>query len=282
MAAQGLQGQINNTRAQATAQDTTNYSSLKDWRVILRLAPGSNYLYNAPNPGIMQPLNDTQGVIFPYTPQIAVQYSASYDSTDITHSNYKVFQYKNSAVDSVTVTCEFTAQDTSEANYLLAVIHFFRTATKMFYGQDESPVNGTPPPLCYITGLGEYQFNNHPLAITGFTYSLPNDVDYIRAAGSSILQAGAKNSSFASQSTSSPSAIRTASSGVVAGGLPPPTTWNTYGGDSDTPTYVPTKIQLQITAIPIISRLDVSQTFSVRDYATGELLLGSKRNGGIW
>ncbi|NBS85341.1 MAG: hypothetical protein EBS58_01370, partial [Micrococcales bacterium] len=48
-------------------QQTQNPAQSGDWRVRLRLAPQSNYLYNAPAPGILQPLKVTDGVIFPYT-----------------------------------------------------------------------------------------------------------------------------------------------------------------------------------------------------------------------
>ena len=51
----------------------------------------------------------------------------------------------------------------------------------MFYGGDQNPIRGTPPPLCYLSGFGKFQFNYHPVAITSFSYSLPNDVDYIKA-----------------------------------------------------------------------------------------------------
>jgi len=282
----GLQGQIDQTQQQATAQDQANFSQYRDWRVILSLAPeSSGYLYKAPNPGILSPLALTDGVIFPYTPQVAVQYSASYDPTEITHSNYKIFQYRSSSVDSVSITGDFTAQDTYEANYMLAVIHFFRSITKMFYGQDQNPRNGTPPPLCYLYGLGSFQFNKHPLAITGFNYSLPNDVDYIRANVSSVENPGAASGQY----SNNPTNIRTASSGISPGGVPNPPQWalnqaNSSGAGSDGPTYVPTKMQIQINAIPIISRRDISENFSLEQYASGRLLLGSNNNagGGIW
>ena len=49
------------------------------------------------------------------------------------------------------------------------------------------------------------------------------------------------------------------------------------------PTYVPTKIQISLTAYPIVTRNDISNKFSLKDYATGSLLQGSRRNGGgIW
>jgi hypothetical protein len=282
----GLQGSIAQTRQQATAQDQYNYAALRDWRVVLRLAPGAGYLYKSPNPGILTPLTKTDGVIFPYTPQIAVQYSASYDPTEIIHSNYKIFQYKASSVESISITCDFTAQDTYEANYMLAVIHFFKSATKMFYGNDQDPVNGTPPPLCYLNGLGEFQFNEHPLAITSFNYNLPNDVDYIRASSTDNFGDMAETAKATSLSESATSA-RTSSSGIGQGGLPLPPQWASTKSNGNAPgtvepTYVPTKIQMQISAVPIISRQDISQSFSLRDYASGKLLKGASRGGGIW
>ena len=281
MALRGLQGDITHTRQQATAQNQYNYAALNDWRVVLSLAPGANYLYKSENPGILKPLQETDGVVFPYTPQISVTYSATYDPTIITHSNYKIFQYNGSFVDNVQITGDFTAQDTYEANYLLAVIHFLRSVTKMFYGQDQEPTNGTPPPLCYLYGLGEYQFNKHPLAVTGFTYNLPNDVDYVRASIDAQATLRDAVSSFTAQNTRR-------LQGVNPGGTPPDPQWTgdreSNSGGVQQPTYVPTKIQIQIQAVPIVSRLDLSSRFSLKDYATGDLLRGNQnpRGGGIW
>jgi hypothetical protein len=237
-------------------------------------------------------LANTNGVVFPYTPSIQIQYNAHYDSYDLTHSNYKIQQYKNSSVDNIMISCDFTAQDTAEANYLLAVIHFFRSVTKMFYGQDSIPKIGTPPPLCFLTGLGSFQFDNHPLAITNFAYSLPTDVDYIRASASATTEAGV-NKSPAQQpnNTNVISTDRLTGSTVpiTTGGVTPPaifgqqTSIQTPSASSRTPTYVPTKMNLSISAVPIVTRNDVSNRFSLRDYATGKLLQGSKNaTVGIW
>jgi hypothetical protein len=289
----GLQGARNNTQDQATAQAQANFALTQDWRVRLSLAPNSGYLYQAQNvPGILQPLANTNGVVFPYTPSIQIQYNAHYDSYDLTHSNYKIQQYKNSSVDNIMISCDFTAQDTAEANYLLAVIHFFRSVTKMFYGQDSIPKIGTPPPLCFLSGLGSFQFDNHPLAITNFAYSLPTDVDYIRASASATTEAGV-NKSPAQQpnNTNVISTDRLTGSTVpiTTGGVTPPaifgqqTSIQTPSASSRTPTYVPTKMNLSISAVPIVTRNDVSNRFSLRDYATGKLLQGSKNaTVGIW
>lgn len=299
---------IKKAQSQAVLKDTTNFAAKKDWRVRLSLSPGANYLYKAQNPGILAPLLVTDGILFPYTPSIQVTYAANYDGTALTHSNYKFFQYTNSNVDSINLTCDFTAQDTYEANYLLAVIHFFRSATKMFYGQDENPKPGTPPPLCYLFGLGEYQFNAHPLAITSFNYSLPNNVDYIRASLNPNSTSRPNNLPIkapekpkltdalvgALQQTRLVQGV--AKLGKVigvdlipGGGLANSGSTNNKGFNSvvppgtNEPTYVPTSIQISVSCVPIVSRYDISNTFSLRDYATGELLRGVKRSGGgIW
>ena len=286
---QGLTTAKTNTQSQATQQDVSNFQAKPDWRVRLSLSPGAQsakYLYWADPPGILAPLRATDGVIFPYTPNISVAYSAQYDPTSLTHSNYKFYTYQGSSVDTITIGCEFTSQDTSEANYVLAVIHFFRSVTKMFYGQDQTPSNGTPPPLCYLSGLGAFQFDAHPLAITGFTYTLPTDVDYIKA-GSTPTPAGVNKQN-------SPAVPKSDSSGVFSAVIPrlgvlnpgataSPPSWQTTDTGSKEATYVPTKINLSITAVPIITRNDISNNFSLKKYATGALLRGTKRaGGGIW
>lgn len=277
----GLQGSVDNARARQITQDAENAKTQGDWRVRLSLAPSASYLYKAANPGILKYLQKTDGVIFPYVPQIQVTYAAHYDAAELTHSNYKIFQYKNSSIDQISISCDFTAQDNEEANYLLAVIHFFRSVTKMFYGQDDIPKAGTPPPLCYLSGLGGFQFDRHPLVISSFNYSLPNDVDYIRA-GSPTLQPGVDSSAY----NGSTGADATAGS-VRLGRLNPGATENAPQFTKATntqPTYVPTKISISLVAYPIVTRSDISNKFSLADYATGALLQGSKNpsGGGIW
>lgn len=275
----GLTGGIESAAGAATAQDQANFAAKADWRVRLSLAPGSNYLYNDPEGDtILQPLKNTDGVIFPYTPSIQVNYAANYEGTSLTHTNYKIFQYQNSSVDQVQLTCEFTAQDVAEANYVLAVIHFFRSMTKMFYGQDSNPKNGTPPPLCYLYGMGGYQFDALPLAISGFSYSLPQDVDYIKTTGASA--AGTPQPSVDNGATNA----GRLGGNIAPGGVPaPPNYGTTPTSAGESTTWIPTKINLSITCLPIMSRNQVSNYFSLKDYASGKLLQGTKRpGGGMW
>ena len=259
-----------------------------DWRVRLSIAPNADYLYNAPDPGILGPLTRTGGVIFPYTPRIEMSYKADYESYALTHSNYKGYFYKSSSVDPVGMTATFTAQDSAEADYLLAVIHFFRSVTKMFYGRD--PQRGTPPPLVYLTGLGQFQFNGHPCVVTSFNYNLPSDVDYIRARspninGTNMLTRRNRQDLPTNPISGAVGRLQNLFSGQgISYGAevcrPPPPTLGL-----NNPTYVPTKLDISLSLLPVQTRSQVSRQFSLQQYATGALLGGSpgtSGQGGFW
>lgn len=263
-------------RQQQTLAQQRRQINNGDWRVRLRLAPQSKYLYNSSNPGILKPLQVTDGVIFPYTPTITTAYKATYNSYDLTHANFRGYFYQNSYVEPVQLTCQFTAQNTAEANYLLAVIHFFRSVTKMFYGQDAE--RGAPPPLTYLTGLGDYQFAEHPCVVSQFNYTLPADVDYIRAGSPNQLgtnQVNQRDRQNVSTNSLFGSLNRLASSSLFKGAIPNPPAPPSLG--SDRPTYVPTKMEISITLNPMQSRNQVSKQFSLKEFANGNLI-----KGGFW
>lgn len=273
----------------ATVAQQTTVQEL-DWRVKLSLAANANYLYNISDVNdILYPLRTTGGVLFPYTPQITNSYRANYESTDIVHSNYKQYFYKNSSVDELQITADFTAQSTVEANYVLAVIHFFRSVTKMFYGQDPDgtigPPAGVPPPLCYLYGYGPDQYRNHPLLVSQFSYTLPNDVDYIRAGAPSLYEG--QSSAFyvpkkveeekpTTYSGTVKSWLRAKNSGLNPGGISAEPQFGQPLSNKDV-TYIPTKLTITLTCIPIATRYDTTKKFSVAKYAKGTL-----HRGGFW
>jgi hypothetical protein len=269
-------------RLQAVLQGQQQQANQGDWRVKLRLAPGARYLYRGADgqgaqSGILKPLADTDGVVFPYTPAISTNYKANYTAYNLTHSNYRGYFYQGSNVEALNVTATFTAQDTYEANYLLAVIHFFRSVTKMFYGQDDQ-LRGAPPPLVFLQGLGQYQFNLHPCVVANFTYTLPADVDYIRAGVSNITGA---NFQVPRQKQNLPTNIfsgaltRLAAAGLPKGGVNIPPAPTQLGTQS--PTYVPTRMEIQLELYPIQSRQQVSREFSLEKFANGNL-----QRAGFW
>ena len=266
---------------QAQAQETNSSLAQQmpantDWRVTLRLAPGATYLYKAANAGLLQPLKVTNGVIFPYTPQISTAYRANYTPYDLTHSNYRGYFYQSSYTDAVTLNATFTAQSTSDAAYVLAVIHFFRSVTKMFYGQDAQ--RGSPPPLVFLSGLGDYQFNNHPCVVSQFNYTLPPDVDYISSGTPNNLGLNLQplqNLYSTTLNAVAPTATRLATAFLPPGAqnaIPAP-----LQGLLSNPTYVPSKIDIVLTLLPVQSRQQVSKQFSLKGFANGQLL-----KGGFW
>jgi hypothetical protein len=140
------------------------------------ISDNTGLFINAGNP-VFRPLDNLGGVLFPYTPVIQITHKASYEMLNLVHTNYTTPAYQHSAVENISVQGQFTANTPAEAEYVVAVIHYFRTVTKMFYGQDQ--LAGTPPPVLNINGYGPYTLDNIPVVCTSFDYSLPNDVDYI-------------------------------------------------------------------------------------------------------
>ena len=265
---------------QAQRQETTRalaqFPVNTDWRVVLRLAPGANYLYAAPDAGLLQPLKTTNGVVFPYTPSITTAYKANYSEYNLTHSNYRGYFYQNSYTDTVQLNATFTAQSTADAAYVLAVIHFFRSVTKMFYGNDAQ--RGSPPPLVYLSGLGDYQFNNHPCLVSQFNYSLPADVDYISSGSPNNLGLNLQplqNLYSSTLNAVAPTVTRLATAFLPRGAeneRPAP-----LQALLNNPTYVPSKIDIQLSLFPVQSRSAVSKQFSLKNFANGNLL-----KGGFW
>jgi hypothetical protein len=169
-----------------------------------------------------------------------------------------------------------------EAEYLLAVIHFLKSCSKMFYGNDAQ--RGSPPPLLYLSGLGEYQFNESPCVISEFNYNLPNDVNYIRARSKQIKRDGQLQykkplaTSVTNGNFSSLTRLKTAITNAYNGQSQPleaaAEPYKPAPGNlgSKGATYVPTKMDVTLVLNPIVSRKQVSQQFSLKEYANGNLI----------
>lgn len=154
-----------------------------DWRVRISINPNSKILYWDPAAsgtiaGLLAPLKNTDGFIFPYLPQISITHSANYSSVTPTHSNYAQYFYESSTVSSISISADFTVQNLDEAKYFLAGIYYFRALTKMFYG-DSDQYQGSPPPIVYLDGYGQHYLPHVSCVVTGFQHTMPNDVDYL-------------------------------------------------------------------------------------------------------
>ena len=143
-----------------------------DWRVRIN-AQWS--LFNSP---LFKLLENTGGVVWPYTPNITVSTKANYSSVDAIHSNYQFQAYKNSVVDDITISGDFSCETETDAAYWIAATTFFKTATKMFFGEGENA--GNPPIICNLTGYGSSVFDKVPVIVKSFSVDLKDDVNYIK------------------------------------------------------------------------------------------------------
>lgn len=215
----------------------------KDWRLRVSVAKESNLFYNSENGGILEPLRSTMGVIFPYTPTVTFNYSASYASVKPTHSNYPSFFYENSDIQSISISGDFTVQTREEGQYLLACIYFFRASTKMFFGNNEK-YQGNPPPILFLDGYGTHIIPHVPCVLTSFQHTMNNEVDYIEIP--SIV--GDPSLAFSNEAP-------------FSGELQPKGPFN----------RLPTNSQIQINLQPIYSRNKVTK-FNLAAFARGDLI----------
>jgi hypothetical protein len=150
----------------------------------------------------------------------------------------------------------------------------------MFYGQDYQ--RGAPPPMTYLSGLGDFQFNEHPCVISQFNYSLPADVNYIRAqsvlttGGQNLLNARQRQTVLGNPLSYAIQRLSALGQGINPGALDNPVAPQGSLGASN-PTYVPTKMDITLVLLPMQSRSQVSKQFSLKGFANGNLL-----KGGFW
>ena len=146
-------------------------STGNDWRVRIN-AEWS--IFNSP---MFKLLEETGGVVWPYLPSMTVATKANYTQIDPTHNNYPFMAYKNSQVDEISISGEFSAETETDAAYWIAATTFFKTATKMFFGQGANA--GNPPIICNLSGYGGSVFNNVPVIVKSFSVDLKDDVNYV-------------------------------------------------------------------------------------------------------
>lgn len=152
------------------ANDTT------DWRVRLSVPP----LPGFDSSNILSPLYESNNsMVWPLTPQVMINHSASYTNLNPAHTNYAYPVYQNSQIEDITITGDFPVESQADGRYWIAAVHFLRSVTKMFYGSGSS-FRGTPPPILRLNGYGDFVFKDLPVVVKLFTMDLPNGVDYIK------------------------------------------------------------------------------------------------------
>jgi hypothetical protein len=274
----GFQSASSTGGATAAAED--------DWRVRVSLAAGAGIFYQDPTllpNALMYPLLETNGVIWPYVPQISVTHQANYTPVGLTHSNYPAHFYNNSEVADIQVSGEFTVQSPADGQYLMAAIYFFRAATKMFFGQGANV--GNPPPIVFLDGYGSHYFPHVPCVITTFQHTMPAEVDYIQVPISKTSLTESAASAPAGPNTSVqlteeekafvPALLQSSKEGTRAT-TAPKLEYNTI----TTTTRVPAVSTIAVTLRPIYSRKNLHDRFDLNKFANGDLLADNDKGFG--
>jgi hypothetical protein len=272
----------------STAQGGASAAGEDDWRVRLSLADNATIFYKSAsgqkqgdipqNNSIMDPLIETNGVIWPYTPSIQVSHVANYSTAQLTHSNYPAHFYNNSEVADITISGEFTVQSVDEGRYLMAAIYFLRSATKMFFGQGADA--GNPPPILFLDGYGSHYFPHVPCVVTNFTHNLSNDVDYIQVP---ITQSTLEEVAVTAPDNENIGSVQLSDEeqnyvpSLLRSNKAAPTTKMQYTTITST-TRVPTASTVSVTLRPIYSRQNLHESFNLNDFARGKLI-GDKKKG---
>lgn len=248
-------------------------ASDNDWRVRLSLANWSSFKTSP----VLAPLRQAGGLIFPYTPQINILNSAKYTQPSIIHSNYSFQAYQSSDPGSISITASMYVEDSTQALYWIAMVHYLRSLTKMFTGSDSKA--GNPPPIIYLNGYGNYVFKNVPVVVTKMNVELNDSCDYIgcNVSGSMLSEVasisdqlgGVMNTvggavSSLSGITSAVSSV-TSSVGQIAGTLGALGAGGTTSGGV---AHVPSKSTFSVTLQPVYSR-DSVRKFSLDRFVTG-------------
>jgi hypothetical protein len=145
--------------------------SASDWRVKINANFG---LFGS----AFSRLSSTGGFVFPYLPQITVSSKANYTQIDPVHSLQPFYAYKNSQVDDIQISGEFSVENEMDAEYWIQGTTFLKTATRMFFGT--GPNVGNPPIICNLTGYGARVFAGVPVIVKSFSVDFKDDVAYIK------------------------------------------------------------------------------------------------------
>ena len=281
-----LAGAFAGATAQFAGGDAGN-----DWRVRLSL-PTAGGFTDSP---ILQPLVQAGGLVFPYTPSLSISSDATYEDTPLTHQNYNFISYKNSRASAIQLTAPFNVEDSIQAAYWLAAVHYMRSITKMFSGSDD--VAGNPPPIVYLNGYGDYVFKNIPVVIKSFSIDLPQGVDYIStnagqsggfggyglgsaSGGQTIEGIAATTGALAGVAGAFGNAKLAQTLGVVTAGLGVANGVKNLlgaagggsvlgGSASSGASHVPVKSSMNVTLQPIYSRQKIKE-FSLKQFVSGQ------------
>ena len=126
----------------------------------------------------------------------------------------------------------------------------FESLMEMYFGKDNQPLKGNPPPIMHMSGYGDHMFNKVPVVVNTFNVELRPGIDYIST----------KQSNTPYRHLSGP--LRGIEQSVIAG---------------ESQSWAPTLSNVSVLVTPVYSRESI-KNFSLSEFARGELN-GKGRDG---
>ena len=160
-----------------------NYASDVNGSTVTKLnnltgSKGTSTLYGF----LFEALSKNCGLVFPYTPTVSFNQRVKYETTDIFQSNLSLQNYAGTPVPTISLSAKFTADTKENAKYMLSAIWFLKAVTKSDFGIEaaagDKRMAGTPPPVLYLNGYGDYIMNYIPVVVSGYSYTFNDDKDY--------------------------------------------------------------------------------------------------------
>lgn len=169
----------------STSSENALAGNSYDWRARIRPKNGGASQFYQDAMGVpdslLRPIKESNGLIWPYTPSTSIGGTVEYNETLLHGMNYPINTFIASRPSDISLTADFTANDIYEARYFLAMMVFFRVATKAYFG--DAAVRdgkfGAPPPVMLFEYLGDHGFNKVPVVIKSYQITLADDVDYV-------------------------------------------------------------------------------------------------------
>ena len=119
-------------------------------------------------PTPLQPIIDTGGLRFQFTPSMTETIQVEYDTEQPPHTNEGLKIYRATPNRTISLSnIVFTADTEENARYVLAVIHFFRTYSLMSYGAGGDIPAGRPPSPMWFTAYGPSMYDKVPVIMEG-------------------------------------------------------------------------------------------------------------------
>ena len=231
--------------------------------------------------GLLNPLKETGGLVWPYTPTIQYAPEVQYETISTVHANQDFHVFNRRPAVTLTVEGDFTVQNQKEGQYALAVLHFLRTMTMMNFGEND-PLAGTPPPVLLFSAYGQFVFHNVPVIVKGFNMTFPKDVDYVqvRAAGAATSSAPAigvrRTGDITAEPLAPPPGANGSSGNLVAGrqGLPipadaAPQNNTTAAAASNYTVWLPSHFSISSTLIVQHTSKELCSRFNLPAYRDG-------------